>query len=306
MTSLQTISLVVAVVAVLWISLFQPVDQWMQARAKAESIRADVFRGIMLAPGAGADASQLLRENFACFKSAHLDSQLSFFNRRGGQALRSCGRATPVRLGGYVLTVFAVLFGLAAFVNGWHELGLPIWRPVLSAADWFLVPHAKSLATWPRDGASSLLAFASAKSLMDQDERNATCYRAAADQIKVVVDADLAKTEQAAANGDAEKVLAFCERVQSILAARIWRGCTRVRPTTRDRTNSQPPRTSLRTPPCCCRRPPRHCTGGSRRTQFAARPRARRCRGRRGTALRRRRPWRGGRCRARSCPAAGS
>jgi len=218
-TSVQTIALAIAVLAVIWIAWRQPVDQWMQARAKAEAIRADVFRSILDARIAHADPNTLLQEKFTCFKRAHLESQLEFFRRRGGEAHRSCGRATPLRIVGYVLTALAILFGLAAFIKGWSELGLPMWRPLMATAEWFLVPNAHRWQLGLGTVASSVLAFASSRSLMDQDERHATCYRVAAAQIEKVVETDLANAEAAAAIGDEATVRAFCNRLQGILDA---------------------------------------------------------------------------------------
>jgi SMODS and SLOG-associating 2TM effector domain 3 len=215
----QTIALAVAVLAVVWIAWRQPVDLWMQARAKAEAIRADIFRSILAAPLPDADALQLLKEKFACFKHAHLRSQLEFFENKGRQARKSCGRATPVRLVGYLLTAFAILFGLAALTKGWSNFGLPVWQPVLAAADWLLVPDAHRWQLGLGTIASSVLAFASARSLMDQDERNATCYLVAAEQIKNVVDTALADADAAASRGDQDAVVAFADRIQKILDA---------------------------------------------------------------------------------------
>ncbi len=216
----QTLALISAVLAVLWIALREPVDQWMQSRAEAEAIRADVFRSIFDAPAADADPVRLLQDKLECFKHAHLHSQLAFFRKRGGEAHRSCGRATPLRVAGYALTVLAVLFGIAAGIKwvGWF-LGVGLWQPVQVAVDWFLVPNAHRWQLGLGTIASSVLAFASARSLMDQDERNSTCYRVAADQIDKLLKSGLDATEKAAARGDDAAVRAFADRVQSILDA---------------------------------------------------------------------------------------
>jgi hypothetical protein len=86
----QTFALAVAVLAVVWIAWRQPVDRWMQRRAEAEAIRADIFRAILQARLPDADPLRLLQEKFACFKQAHLRSQLDFFANPAA-APRHCG-----------------------------------------------------------------------------------------------------------------------------------------------------------------------------------------------------------------------
>jgi hypothetical protein len=67
--------------------------------------------------------------------------------------------------------------------------------------------------------ASSLLAFASARSFMDQDDRNASCYELAAAELDRLLASDWEKAAAAAGEGKAGDVIAFCERVQSVLSA---------------------------------------------------------------------------------------
>jgi hypothetical protein len=216
----QTLTLVLAMLGVLWIALREPVDQWMQARAQAEAIRGDVFRSILQGGVAAADPAKLLQEKLACFKHAHLDSQLAYFRKRGDEAHKSCGRATPLRVAGYALTIVAVLFGAAAGIM-WVSrlLGTSLWSPVQAAIDLFRVADAHRWQLGLGTIASSVLAFASARSLMDQDERNSTCYRVAVDQLDKLIAASLASAQQAAAQGDETAVSVFTDRVQGILDA---------------------------------------------------------------------------------------
>lgn len=215
----QTVALTTAVLTVLWIAWTRPIDQWMQARAEAETIRGDVFRSILEGSDQGGDPKRALQEKLACFRRAQLESQLEFYDRRGSEARQACGRATPLRLVGYALTGIVVAFGFAAFVKAWSDFGLPMWWPLLVVADWILVPNSNRWQLGLGTVASSVLAFASARSLMDQDERNAICYGVAAEQIREVVRADVATAVTAAANGDSKTVGAFCGRIQRILEA---------------------------------------------------------------------------------------
>jgi hypothetical protein len=67
--------------------------------------------------------------------------------------------------------------------------------------------------------ASSLLAFASARSLMDQDERNASSYKATTSLLRRIRADDLPGAEAAAEAGHVADVTRFCEKVQAVLSA---------------------------------------------------------------------------------------
>jgi hypothetical protein len=212
----QALALVATFIAVMWSGWRQSVGQWMRSRAEAERLRADVFRALM--QQAAADANRLLSPALACFKDAHLDWQLGYYRKRGREHRRAAGNATPYKIVAYLLTGISVVLGIIGLVNFAAELG-------------FSLPHAaswiRSLAV-PNSGrwqlglgamASSILAFASARSFMDQDDRNASCYELAAKELERLGGDDLPRAEAAAREGRAGEVLAFCERVQAVLSA---------------------------------------------------------------------------------------
>lgn len=212
---LQALALILAFIATVWVGMRQSVGQWLQSRAVAERMRADLFRAIMRT---GADGRALLTPALACFRDAHLDWQLAFYAWRGGQYRRSAGNTAPYKVAGYVLLAVAVLLGLVGLSNLAARFQLPL--PPLDAAMQFL--HLDQPERWQLGlgaMASSLLAFASARSFMDLDDRNASFYAMAAAELQRVRAADLANAEAAAASGNVAPVMAFCEKVQHILDA---------------------------------------------------------------------------------------
>lgn len=214
--ALQALALILTFIAVIWIALRQSVGQWMQSRAAAERTRADVFRAIVRA---GANAKEVLAPALACFKDAHLDWQLGYFNNRGRRHRQSAGNATPFKVVGYLLAAVAVCLGVVGLANLADDLGFPPWPSVRTVVDW-LLPYQP--ARWQLGLgaiASSILAFASARSFMDQDDRNASCYALAAAELQRIRTTDLPRAEAAAAAGNAADVMAFCEKVQAILDA---------------------------------------------------------------------------------------
>jgi len=212
---LQALALILAFVATVWVGMRQSVGQWLQSRAVAERMRADLFRAIMRT---GADARTFLAPALACFRDAHLDWQLAFYTWRGGLYRRSAGNAAPYKMAGYMLLALAVFLGLVGLANLAGRLQMP-WPSLDAAMPWLRLEQPERWQLGLGAMASSILAFASARSFMDLDDRNASFYAMAAAELQRVRAAELADAEAAAASGNAAQVLAFCEKVQTILDA---------------------------------------------------------------------------------------
>lgn len=213
--ALQALALILAVIAVMWSSWRRSVGRWMHSRAQAEALRADVFRAIMQS---GARDKERLQPALACFKDAHLDWQLGFYKKRGREHHHAAGAATPYKMAAYLLTGVSVLLGIVGLANLAAELGISI--PYVSG--WLrslLVPQSGRWQIGLGTMASSLLAFASARSFMDQDDRNAACYELAAAELDRLSGDGLQGATAAARDGRADEVLAFCERIQAVLSA---------------------------------------------------------------------------------------
>jgi hypothetical protein len=210
----QALALTLTAVTIVWVALHQSVGRWLGARAEAEFIRAEVFRAIM----AAAESRGQLPAGLACFKDAQLDWQLGYFRKRGAQHRKASGLTNRYRVLGYLLMAVPVSFGAAGLIVLLGDLGW--FMPALSEAARQIIP--------PQHGrwqlglgamASSVLAFAAARSLMDQDDRIGACYQLMERRLQAIRTDDLPAAEAAAAAGDVETVRSFCARVQTILDA---------------------------------------------------------------------------------------
>jgi hypothetical protein len=213
--AIQGLALILTFLAIWWIGLRKSVGQWMQARAKAEKLRAEVFRAII---NLGSETRELLHPAFVCFKDAHLDWQLGYFRNRSREHRQAAGNATPYKIVGYVLLSISILLGIMGVVNFAAKIGLDI--PYLTEGVRALT--VSSAARWQAGlgaMASSILAFASARSFMDQDDRNASSYELALEELERIKKRELSTVEAAARSGQFADVSAFCERIQAVLSA---------------------------------------------------------------------------------------
>ncbi len=211
----QAVALTLSLVATLWVGWRQPVGRWLRARATAEVLRGDVFRAII---ETGAQARGALAAALACFKDAHLEWQLGYYGRRRAQHRRSAGNTHPYKLLGYLILVVAVLIGAVGFVNLLAKLEAA-WPWIRTAAQWLPLEETGRWQLGLGVMSMSILAFASARSFMDQDDRHAVLCELAAEQLEDIKRAGLAAADAAAASGDAPPVVAFCARVQGVMSA---------------------------------------------------------------------------------------
>ena len=211
----QAVALALSLVATLWVGWRQSVGRWLRARAVAEGLRGDVFRAIVQA---GAGARDLLAPALACFKEAHLEWQLGYYTRRGAQHRRSAGNTAPYKLLGYLILAVAVCVGVVGFIDLVAKFEWS-WGPVATAAQWFAFEHSGRWQLGLGVMATSILAFANARSFLDQDERHAVLCELAAERLQDIERAEMAEAEAAAASGEADAVVAFCQKVQGIMSA---------------------------------------------------------------------------------------
>lgn len=212
--AMQALALLFTVLTMIWISWRGSLGRWMRARAEAEALRADVFRALLQAGVAQAQLPAALE----CFREAHLDWQLGYYRKRGGEHRKAAGSATPYKMLAYLLMGVSILLALVGLASFAAEAGVSIPR----VSDWLrslVIPDSPRWQLGLGTMASSLLAFASARSFMDQDDRNASCYELAAAELDRLLASDWKNAQTAAEAGDAGAVLAFCERVQSVLSA---------------------------------------------------------------------------------------
>ena len=208
-------------VAIMWLSFRQSGVRWFRARSEAEKARAGVFEAIIRA---GAANKPLLPQALACFNSAHLEWQLGFFEKRGGEHREAARKIAKFHLMGRVLWVISALLGLVALLNLAAAFGFTI--PILSAVlPWLVVADVHRWHVGLDAMAASILAFASERSTVDRNTRNASYYALAAADLQQVKNAALKQAIEAAERGDDGVVIDFRNRVQNVLDAehRVWR-----------------------------------------------------------------------------------
>ncbi len=208
---LQAVGLVLAFAATVWVGMRRSIGQWLQSRAVADRMRADVFRAIMRV---GAASSETLAPALACFRDAHLDWQLGFYTRKETQ---TAGSTAPYKIVGYVLLAVAVVPGLAGFADVAAKLQLQL--PLEAAIQALRMEQPVRWQLGLGAMATSILAFVKMRSFMDLDDRNASFYPIAAAELQRIRATELAAVEAAAARGGLVEVLAFCEAVQTAVDA---------------------------------------------------------------------------------------
>ena len=152
--------------------------QWMQYRSEAD----EGFARRSFAPSCGRRRCEGVVATGACLfqrRPSRLATQLTLA-RRGIQHRKSAGLATPLqRCGLSDAWRLRSRLGVARLVSLAARYGIrPWWRRSARAAIQWLLPHEHAGAgnwVWARSR-SSVLAFASARTFMDQDDRNAACY----------------------------------------------------------------------------------------------------------------------------------
>jgi hypothetical protein len=224
---LQTLSVISTFLALQWIAFRQPVDKWLSHRAEAEAQRAGIFKSILAARPSGAVPAGLARQKLELIKSAYVDDQLDYFNKAIARHKRAAGNLTTPRIIAYVLSFVVVLLAVAALVKFLSGVLISPDSRIVHAANmllFFADPPRWQLGLGAI--ASSIFAHASARSLMDQDERNAALYSKTADKVRAYVDDNYANIETLSSDDEAGEraVMSFFNSVRDILQAEhsVW------------------------------------------------------------------------------------
>jgi hypothetical protein len=218
-SGMQSAANAIALIVVWWLNRSEGVARWIDLRAEAERLRSEYFRALLAAPATGATAPELLSQKLALIEFAHHDYQRGYLaSAISKHADGASRRARPRRLS-TAATLVAILIGLLA---AWAAIRSQdaVLQAILALIDdpirWQLGLNTM---------ASALLAFASARSMIHQDDRNAALYRG------TLADLDRVRGEQrqvviaAAERGDEAMVAGYAREVQAILDAdsRAWR-----------------------------------------------------------------------------------
>lgn len=218
--ALQTLALLITIVAIWWIGRRRPGDTWITSRAIAEQKRGELFAAILGTSLATAvDKRLVIQQKLECIHTAHVEGQLRYFDKSTARHAKAARRTTPLRLFGYALIVLGAGLGAVSLLQLLESLGvvlpasLVMWTGLLSTLD---------LSRWQLGFgtmASSLLAHATARSMLDQDERNAALYWMTAKNIRQFLERELRPAQVKAATGDLVAVKEFYRGVRQILEA---------------------------------------------------------------------------------------
>ena len=198
----------------IWISWRRSLGRWMRARAEAEALRADVFRVILQAGDAGAKLPAAL----ACFRDAHLDWQLGYYKKRGGQHRQATGSATPYKMLAYLLTgasILLALIGLAELRGGGRLLDPLRVELAAMAGD----PGGGALAAGPWHNGLEPAGVRERAFLHGPGRPQRFLLRARRRRARSPGCKRLGEDGRRGARGKAGDVIGFCERVQSVLSA---------------------------------------------------------------------------------------
>lgn len=211
---LQTLALAVTFAATLLIGWLKPMNQWMQSRAEAERLRGEIFAAILAAaPPAGVAPNVLAKQKLALMEKAHFEDQLEYYDRNVRRHTIAASQGSPLRIVSYALIAGAALIGIAALLK---VLAVPLPEPVRLLVDFLVQPDANRWQLGMSTIAASMLAHVAARSLMDQDERNAMLYRATTDKVRGLLASELAPAHAAAAAGDLAKALQLFTAVRAV------------------------------------------------------------------------------------------
>ena len=232
-SGLQSFANIISLVVVFWLNRSGAIDSWLSTRAEAERLRGLLFCDLISAPAPpGADARRLWQEKVALFNAAHVQYQRNYF---ASASRRHAARAKSLSLPRWI--AFGAM-SLAAAIGGLTFFGL--WPgQLLAFAPWLSL--AEKTVQWQlglNAMASSLLAYASAHSLINQDERHSGLYRHSGESLDALRASEDKEVEAAAMAGDGARVAAYARAAQNILEVdhRAWQ-------------LSRPPRDPISGPP---------------------------------------------------------
>lgn len=219
-SGLQSVANILSLAIVWRLNQSGAIDDWMTTRAEAERLRGILFGDLMAAPvPPGAQAGQLWPEKLALFVAAHMDYQRRYFTSAEQRHMKGARSLSLPRWLAFGAMALAVVVGGLTFFDLW-----PV--EILKQAPWLKLNEEPI--RWQlglNTLAASLLAYASARTMMNQDERNAALYRHSGRRLDELKATEGAEVETAARNGDGERVLKYAHAAQSILEAdhQAWR-----------------------------------------------------------------------------------
>jgi hypothetical protein len=151
----------------------------------------------------------------------HLDVQGRYYKKRGEQHLHDAERTKRWERTSFILSLSCVLIALWASLPLLARLQSPMLssvQPVLDLAAAAQIDDEKWLLSLGVM-AAALFGFATSRSLMNLDERNALRYLATYDKLDTLVRTRLETARKHAAMGEAAEVRKFAQSAQDVMSA---------------------------------------------------------------------------------------
>jgi hypothetical protein len=205
-----------------YLTLARPFPKWMDARAEAELARAGIFSEIMDAEEAARDNEiPVLPLKLEYFRRYHLDVQRRYYRRRGDQHLHDADRTKRWERTSFLLSLSCVLIAVWASLPLLAHLRVPLHSSVQGIVDFAATTQINDEKWLLALGvmAAAFFGFATSRSLMNLDERNALRYVATLGKLDTLVEDGLEAARKHAAKGEAAEVRKFTQRAQDIMSA---------------------------------------------------------------------------------------
>lgn len=212
-----------ALVLSLMISVKEPFEHWMRARATAENARLELFRGIVHAvEPARAGELPLLPLQLEYFRRYMLDAQRRYYRKRGSEHARAAGKTKHWQYTLIGLSVVSVIVAALVFLDSYANISLP--QPLRDLADAAVTDKGRIIMLAGGIIASALGDLTAALSLSSLDRRNAARYLSNADNLDFLSEKYLKEARAAAASGDPLQTQYFIDLVSGIISSehREW------------------------------------------------------------------------------------
>ena len=216
----QFVALAGAMAASRYLIWKRPFDTWMKARGRAEIARVALFDAVIAADGpVTPNEIPLLPLQLEYFRRYQLSVQRNYYSGQGSKHQSAAGASRAWQLLSVLVTALASVIIVTGLIDWLVATHVPLPDPVSRAADWIKAwrpPWSDRALLAAGIVSSALYSFASSRSLMNLDERNASRYLTNAENLQYLTETGLDAARVAAADGRPEEVNRFVQSVQGL------------------------------------------------------------------------------------------
>ncbi|HKZ96543.1 MAG TPA: hypothetical protein VJ045_06140 [Hyphomicrobiaceae bacterium] len=222
-TIIEYLSLFAAFFLARYLAVARPFPQWMRERARAELARVKLFDVVLDSEEQVRDEElPLLPLKLEYFRRYQLDVQRRYYGRRGKQHQQAAGHTKTWERASLTLSVISILIALWVGLVLFPYFGVTLpWPPLQSVVN-FAVALPFDDERWLFAlgvAGAAFYGYATSRSLMNLDERNASRYLTTHANLEFIVEKILEPARQHAARGDEADVREFVRRVQDLISS---------------------------------------------------------------------------------------